>query len=219
MNTVLSPSHKCTHVSVSAFGHVWEAWLLDPPGEHVPCKLPPPFDSWGSNTAWKLKGCDGSHSAVVSCEESTLKACVAAEARRSRMLDNFNVVFGVTRNKAFASAFRAKKQAEAEAAMSEDDVEEDIESRSVDEEDDVEKDEEMEDGAADEEEAEEEEDEDDGADVDDEDEEEEEEEDEVSVAEKQAVPLSSSSSSSDEDDKQPVTLLRKRGAKRVMSAR
>jgi len=121
MNTRITSEHKPSGVHLTVCGHEWEACVPDPPGEWCAAKLPPPFDSWGPQTAWKLKSCGATHEGT--CAEYTIRSCTESETRRSRLLQNFNLVFGVTRNKAFASAFRAKKQAEADAAEEEEDDE------------------------------------------------------------------------------------------------
>lgn len=123
MNTNVTTAHKFTGVFIHVHGHEWEACVPDPPGEWSAAKLPAPFDSWGPQTAWKLQSCGNQHPG--SCADATIAACLDSETRRNKLLQNYNLVFGVTRNKAFASAFRARKQAEAEAEQDDEAEEED----------------------------------------------------------------------------------------------
>lgn len=192
MNTVITEDHKASGVVITVHGHEWEPHVPQSPGAWRAAKLPAPLDAWGAQTAWRLVSCAGGHDG--SCADFTVAECSASETRRARLLQNFNIVFGVTRNKAFASAFRARKAAA--AAEEEEDEEE--------EEDDVEEDAEDDDSSSSSEAAEESSatEEDDDDEEDDEAAEEEEEEEE-------------SSSSSDSEDA-PKT---KRGTKRAAPAK
>lgn len=157
MNTVLTQEHKPTGIVITVHGHEWEPHVPQSPGPWRGAKLPPPFDSWGPQTSWRLLSCGAQHEG--SCADFTVRSCADSETRRSRLLQNFNLVFGVTRNKAFATAFRARKQAlaaeeeeEAEDDEQEDDDDDDAESSSSSDA--------VEDDSVDEEDAAEEEDED-----------------------------------------------------------
>ena len=197
MNTAVTAVHVCTGVVISTHGHEWEACVPNPPGEWSAAKLPAPFDSWGPQTAWKLLSCGEHHSG--SCAEATVAACIDSEARRNKLLQNYNLVFGVTRNKAYASAFRARKQAQADAEEAEREEEEEEEEDDGNEDDEA--DSSSDDGLVDVER-------DDVLPDDDEDDEDD------AVVEEEVV--SESSSSSDDSDAPPVARKPvKRGVKRT----
>ena len=193
MNTNVAAAHKCTSVVIQVHGHEWEAWVPDPPGEWTAAKLPAPFDSWGPQTAWKLISCAQHHGG--SCAEATVAACMDSDVRRNKLLQNYNLVFGVTRNKAYASAFRARKQAEAEAEQDEEEEEEEEEDEEEDDEDAA--------SSSDDDLVEADED----KEVDDDDDEE-----EAAVVEEEVVSDSSSTSDSSEAPRKPPP---KRGTKRA----
>jgi hypothetical protein len=203
MNTRITPEHKPTGVLITVAGHEWQAFVPDPPGDWSAAKLPAPFDSWGPQTAWKLQSCGTSHEGT--CAEYTVRACSDSESRRSRLLQNFNLVFGVTRNKAFATAFRAKKQADAaeEEEEPEDEGEDDVDDDEGHDDEEASSSSDSDSEAAaddDENEAEAEEDEDEEEDGDKEDD---------------AVSTTSSSSSASEAPRKPA----KRGTKRAAPAK
>lgn len=150
-----------THIEINIFSHILVPYIRE--DMEMDSKMPPPFDVWGQ-AKWKVVQCNNEHS--NSCLEYCVQEGKRKEDLKLSVLKNFNTIFGVTRNKQFANAFRAKKaqaleeKEEEEFEEEEEEEEEDYSSSSAEEEPEEEEEEEVEDEEEEDEEEEEEEEDD-----------------------------------------------------------
>ena len=94
---------------IESFGHAWECWLPAEP-EFVETALPPPFAAFGAQARWKLHACRAAHDGK--CESFTVKAAESHVQKSQQVLKNYNLLFGVTRNKKLAVKVRVTKTEE-----------------------------------------------------------------------------------------------------------
>ena len=74
--------------------------------------LPPPFEAFGEDALWKLQQCDIKHDG--NCHDYTHCEAKKAQDKKQQFLRQFNVLFGITRNKKFAAELRSLKKQEKE---------------------------------------------------------------------------------------------------------
>ena len=120
MITSIPKTHTPTGILLNAFKHSWEPVVsLNP--EYTKSTLPPPFEAFGEDTFWKLHSCEIKHEG--NCYDFTLLQAKGAHEKNGRILKQFNVLFGVTRNKKFAAELRALKKIEKEEEEKEEEEE------------------------------------------------------------------------------------------------
>lgn len=127
-----------TNIQIDAFSHILVPFILENHSIKIDTKLFPPYDIWG-DAKWKILQCNIEHS-NKSCLDYCLQESKRKEDLKLSILKNFNTIFGVTRNKQFANAFRAKKaqvQEEKEEEEFDEEENEDDDAAEDDDEDDV----------------------------------------------------------------------------------
>jgi hypothetical protein len=120
-------THATSGVFLKGFGHVWEP-VVNLHASYTKNSLPPPFEAFG-DSLWRLEKCEIKHDGE--CHEYTCKEATTTHEQSLRVLKQFNVLFGVTRNKKFAAELRAfKKQEKEDEEKEEEEEEEEEESES-----------------------------------------------------------------------------------------
>ena len=113
-------THAPSGIILNAFKHKWEPVVLLNP-QYSKNTLPPPFEAFGDDTIWKLHECEIKHEGE--CYEFTMLEAKKSHEKSGRLLKQFNLLFGVTRNKKFAAELRAQKKLEKEEEEKEEEEE------------------------------------------------------------------------------------------------
>jgi len=118
---IIPKTHRATGIILHAFKHSWEP-IVKIGAVYEKNTLPPPFEAFGDETLWNLHACEIKHAGE--CFDFTVSEAKHAHEKNGRLLKQFNVLFGVTRNKKFAAELRALKKQEKEEEEKEEESEE-----------------------------------------------------------------------------------------------
>jgi hypothetical protein len=113
-------THVASGILMTGFGHIWEPIVPRNP-TYSKNSLPPPFEAFGEDALWKLQQCDIKHEGA--CHDYTSAEAKKAQDKKQLFLKQFNVLFGITRNKKFAAELRSFKKQEKEDEEREDEEE------------------------------------------------------------------------------------------------
>ena len=108
MNVVqhFSSSYVVCDSSIQAFGHTWLC-AIPPENFESATSLPPPYGAFGGSAQWKLIECR--NNCKTACHITTIQLAKQHIAHQELLHSQQHILFGVTRNKKIASAYRLKR--------------------------------------------------------------------------------------------------------------
>ncbi len=104
-----------TGTLIRGFDHVWEVHVPLSKLEYVSSSLPPPFEAYGTMASFIRKECLVKHSS--SCRDKTLELASKAAERTADIFSQYNLIFGITRNKRDALNTKKKRAAQEELEL------------------------------------------------------------------------------------------------------